>query len=95
MKNEAAEILNITIEECAEVTQAISKIFRFGFSGADPISSSGNNLMHLEEEIGDLLCMFDILVEKRIIDPGAVKRAKLEKREKLRIWSKIDLNGVL
>ena len=44
------EILLIAQEECAEVTQAISKIFRFGFLSQH---NGRTNRQHLAEELGD------------------------------------------
>jgi NTP pyrophosphatase (non-canonical NTP hydrolase) len=80
------EILLITQEECAEVTQAISKVFRFGF---DSVHKGVNNRQHLEEEIGDLMCMIDLLIDKGIVSEAAVMTAKHEKMNKLMTWSKI------
>ena len=61
MDNEMKEILCITQEECAEVSQAVSKIFRFGPDQVK-FDLDKTNREHLEEEIGDLLCMIDIPV---------------------------------
>lgn len=80
------EILLITQEECAEVTQAISKVFRFGI---DAEHKGVTNLEHLEEEVGDLLCMIDLLVERNIVRYGKVKNAQRKKLEKLKQWSSI------
>lgn len=80
------EILLITQEECAEVTQAISKVFRFGF---DSVHNGVNNRQHLEEEIGDLMCMIDLLIDNGIVSEAAVMTAKNEKLNKLLTWSKI------
>ena len=88
MDNEIKEILCITQEECSEVSQSVSKIFRFGWSSVHP-KTGVNNKEHLEEEIGDLLCMVDILVEKCIISDSAINKARQEKREKLKTWSSI------
>jgi NTP pyrophosphatase (non-canonical NTP hydrolase) len=88
MDNQVKEILCITQEECAEVSQAVSKIFRFGWESVHP-KTGVNNKEHLEEEIGDLLCMVDILVEKCIISDSAINQARKTKREKLRTWSEI------
>jgi NTP pyrophosphatase (non-canonical NTP hydrolase) len=82
------EIMLITQEECAEVTQAISKIFRFGFSSKHPVTGK-SNLESLEEEIGDLLCMIDLLLGEHVIDGGNVMQAKVRKSEKLNTWSNI------
>lgn len=88
MDNQVKEILCITQEECAEVSQAVSKIFRFGWESVHP-KTGVNNKEHLEEEIGDLLCMVDILVEKCIISDSAINQARKTKREKLKTWSEI------
>ena len=87
MMNEVEkEILLITQEECAEVTQAISKVFRFGF---DSVHKGINNRSHLEEEIGDLMCMIDLLIDNGIVSESAVMTAKNEKLNKLMTWSGI------
>ena len=88
MDNEVKEILCITQEECAETSQAVSKIFRFGWDSVHP-RTGVNNKQHLEEEIGDLLCMIDILVEKCIISDSEINTYRKLKREKLQQWSSI------
>lgn len=88
MSESNKEILLITQEECAEVTQAISKVFRFGM---DAEHNGVTNREHLEEEVGDLLCMIDLLIEKDIIGEVWVEKARLAKREKLAKWSKVDV----
>ncbi len=81
-----SEILLITQEECAEVTQAISKVFRFGM---DDEYNGVSNREHLEEEIGDLMCMIDLLIDNGVVSEAAVMTAKNEKLNKLMTWSKI------
>ena len=80
------EIMLIAQEECAEVTQAISKIFRFGF---DSFHNQRDNRSRLEEEVGDLMCMIDLMREADLINWNNVIDASEKKREKLRKWSKI------
>ncbi len=80
------EIMLITQEECAEVTQAISKVFRFGMNDS---YKGVTNREHLEEEVGDLMCMIDLLIESGVINEAAVMTAKHEKMNKLQTWSKI------
>lgn len=89
MDNQIKEVFCIAQEECAEVTQAISKIFRFGFSSKHPVSGKSNR-ESLEEEVGDLLAMVDIMMEKCIISDSAVNAARIAKREKLKTWSTIE-----
>lgn len=95
MNKQTRELLNITLEECAEVTQAISKVFRFGFDSTHPNTPDVTNKMHLEEEIGDLLCMIDLLQDKGILDPNIIAAAFYNKKEKLRKWSPDALNDEL
>ena len=80
------EVMLIAQEECAEVTQAISKVFRFGF---DEVYNGKANREHLEEEIGDLVCMFQLMEEKGLIDWSHVSLYAQKKREKLKTWSNI------
>lgn len=88
MDNQTKEIFCIAQEECAEVTQSISKIFRFGFDSSHP-STKKTNKQSLEEETGDLLAMIDIMIEKCIISDEKVNEARKAKREKLKQWSTI------
>jgi NTP pyrophosphatase (non-canonical NTP hydrolase) len=87
-KKQVKEVLCIAQEECAEVTQAISKIFRFGWDSCHP-ETGVTNKNHLEVEIGDLQAMIDILIEKSMISDNAVNAARIAKKEKLKKWSTI------
>jgi hypothetical protein len=91
MDDKVKEILLITQEECAEVTQAISKVFRFGFDDCWPRGEDWvpTNKERLEEEVGDLLCMIDIMVENGIISDEKLNKARIRKRGKLKTWSSI------
>ena len=80
MNDKVKEALVITQEECAEVIQVISKIFRFGLDENDH---------RLEDEIGDLLCMIEILVNLGVIRSDKLDLAKRVKAEKLKKWSKL------
>jgi len=86
MNEQVREALLITQEECAEVTQAISKVFRFGFDECWP-EGAPNNKQRLEEEVGDLLAMVDILIESGILSDSQVNKSRGEKRIKLKKWS--------
>ena len=86
MTNSEKQILLICQEECAEVTQAISKVFRFGMDG---LHNGRTNHQRLTEEVGDLLCMIDLMIESNMIDETAVYKASLQKRNKLSSWSDI------
>jgi NTP pyrophosphatase (non-canonical NTP hydrolase) len=87
MNDKIRETLVITQEECAEVIQEISKIFRFGI---DEMHKSG--VVHrekLNQEVGDLLCMIDLLVEQGLLNQQDLDAAKEKKIAKLKIFSKI------
>lgn len=86
MNEQVKEALLITQEECAEVTQAISKVFRFGFDSQWPIGTPPNR-ERLAEEVGDLLAMIDILVESGVISDSLVNQSRKNKRNKLKTWS--------
>ena len=89
MDDKVKEVLLITQEECAEVTQAISKVFRFGLNERWPEPINPTNKERLEEEVGDLLCMIDIMVENGIISDEKLNKARNHKRQKLKTWSSI------
>ena len=82
------ETLDILQEECAEVIQAVSKISRFGLDNLKP-GKPKTNREHLEEELGDLLAMIDILHDMDIVSWENLDSAKAAKIEKLKKWSNI------
>lgn len=86
---QSTEPLLILAEEAAEVVQAVSKCIRFGISGVKPGTTQTNG-SHLQQELGDLLAMIDILVSQGIINDTDLLLAKISKKEKLRQWSTID-----
>ena len=80
--------MDILQEECAEVIQAVSKISRFGLDNYKP-GKPKTNREHLEEELGDLITMIDILHSMDIVSWTNIDRAAEAKREKLKKWSNI------
>ena len=86
LTSEQKEILEIAKEECAEVIQVVCKGNRFGF---DVEYEGKTNRQKLTQEVGDLLCMIELMVEKDILDEQALQLAKKAKREKLKQWSNI------
>ena len=88
MNEQLKEVMDIAQEECAEVIQAISKISRFGIDNLKP-GKPKTNRQHLEEELGDLLAMVDILENMEAINMDSVNLARRAKIEKLKIWSNI------
>ena len=88
VNNREQEILNITSEECAEVIQAISKINRFGLDNFKP-GKPKTNQEHLEEELGDLLAMIDLLIDNKLVNKDGIEIARTAKHTKLKKWSNI------
>lgn len=86
MNSQNEETLRILQEECAEVIQAISKIFRFELDG---VYNDRTNRQRLTEEIGDLLAMIDLLEQQGIVDHNMLIQYKQRKFNKLEAWSSI------
>jgi len=87
MNDKQREILVITQEECAEVIQEISKIFRFGIN-----DTHKDGMLHqekLETEVGDLLCMINLMTQHGLVRSEKVTAAVENKQIKLKQWSKI------
>lgn len=80
--NRQEHLLTILSEECAEVTQSVTKSLRFGLD--DFWKDSPVNRDKITQEMGDLLGIFFMLVGEGIIDAPAeslisAKREKIEK----------------
>jgi NTP pyrophosphatase (non-canonical NTP hydrolase) len=88
MNTRENEILLITQEECAEVTQAISKCYRFGLDNFKP-GKPKTNREHLAEELGDLQAMIDLCIQFNLVGSEQVSIAADNKISKLKIWSNI------
>jgi NTP pyrophosphatase (non-canonical NTP hydrolase) len=86
MNRKQDEVLRITQEECAEVIQSISKIFRFGI---DEVYEGQSNKQRLASELGDLQCMINLVKQFGIVSEEEIYRAELNKRNRLGMWSNI------
>ena len=84
------ETLLILQEECSEVAQAVSKCFRFGKDGE---WNGTTNKRRLEAEIGDVLALIDILVERCYISDWNINESRQSKKEKLKQWSSLYESG--
>jgi NTP pyrophosphatase (non-canonical NTP hydrolase) len=89
MNDRVKETMVILQEECAEVIQAVSKIMRFGLDSTYPTEDSATTKECLTMEVGQLLCMVNLLVEQGIINEDAMIAAMDHKTEKLKEWSSI------
>jgi NTP pyrophosphatase (non-canonical NTP hydrolase) len=77
----AQELMVITAEESGELVQRCMKVVRGGFSD--------KNRDNLLEEVGDVLCMIELMVEHELLTNDEI-RARVEvKRNKLKKWSSL------
>ena len=92
MNEDTREIILILSEECAEVAKEVSKIMRFGPDQIKP-GTDKTNIQVLEEELGDLLAMIELLVDKDVgVTNEGLSLARKAKFEKLKQWSNIIIN---
>tara|TARA_B110000444_G_C18323331_1_gene359450 strand:+ start:255 stop:503 length:249 start_codon:yes stop_codon:yes gene_type:complete len=78
--NRREELLVITMEECAEVSQACSKMLRF---------NEQEDYENLQDEIGDLMCMIELLKENGLVTNNQISKRMAVKKEKLKKWSSL------
>ncbi len=78
--NKRQEMLVITMEECAEVSQACSKMLRF---------NEQIDYKNLQDEIGDLMCMVELLKAQGLVTDQQITKRMEVKREKLKKWSSL------
>jgi len=71
-------------EECAEVIQAISKVYRFGL--VRTYEGSKTNKAQLEEEIGQLLFSIEQLVDTWELDNDEIAAGYYNKKETHSNW---------
>tara|TARA_B100001094_G_C17885490_1_gene648997 strand:- start:486 stop:725 length:240 start_codon:yes stop_codon:yes gene_type:complete len=76
----------ITAEECGELTQRCSKIIR-KYEKIDQIEEEQR--IKLIEEVGDVLCMINLMVEHNITDWEELNARVKVKKDKLKIWSEL------
>ena len=69
----------ITMEECGELIQACSKSIRRGEYRNDRIV----------EEVGDVYCMIELMIENELITWDQLLERADVKRSKLKKWSKL------
>lgn len=79
------QLLAITAEECGELTQACMKIMRKYDNLEDTKGDIHYNL--LIEELGDVACMIELMVEHGIVSSTQITDRIEVKREKLKAWS--------
>ena len=80
MNNTLQELLTITMEECGELIQACSKAIR---------CDDYHDNEKLIEEIGDVMCMIELLQQYDLVSYQEIDDRVIEKRNKLRKWSNL------
>ena len=81
LMDKQTEALVITMEECGELTQACSKVIR--------TDQKEEYMRELTKEVGDVMCMIDLLVQNNLVDENDIKLCAKKKREKLKKWSNL------
>ena len=84
-ENKLNELMSITAEECAELTQVCMNIVRFGFN-----NEYKDKRPWLIEEAGDVLCMLNFMVENDLVTWEELEERADYKRNKLIKWSKLN-----
>ncbi len=69
------------MEECGEVIQACSKVIR--------TDGDEKYIKNLEDEIGDVMCMIEILHMTGLLHEKKLMSRMKRKKKKLEKWSKI------
>ena len=73
------EMLVITAEECGELIQACSKVIRS--------NSETKYLRNLQDEVGDVVCMIELLIANDLVTEEQIADRVREKKQKLKKWS--------
>ena len=76
---ELEELMVITMEECGELIQACSKAIRTQNYTRDD----------LKDEVGDVLCMIELMKERGLVNGRELKNQVELKKLKLIQWSKL------
>ena len=84
--NTLQQLMTITMEECGELTQRCSKIMR-KYETLDLIEEEQR--VKLVEELGDVFCMMELMVEYGITDWIELQNRADVKLEKLKVWSSL------
>lgn len=83
------EILEIIIEECAEVQQRATKALRFGLGEIQP-GQPDTNSARLSGEIGDLSAILDMGVREGVISARLIAYQRALKERKLAKYMQTD-----
>lgn len=85
LTEEQEYLLVYGMEECGEVIQASSKIWRFGPDSTRK-KSTLTNREELEMELGDLFCIAERLISTGLISKEKIEEHSFKKHRKLNEW---------
>ncbi len=88
--NKLQQLMVITMEECAELTQQCSKTIRKYETFEEVIADDEraiSNRVKLVEEAGDVLCMLQLMVAHNVLTWDELEARSEVKKEKLKKWS--------
>lgn len=85
--NEYQQLMAITAEECAELTQVCMKIMRKYDNLLDTTEDKYKQL--LVEEVGDVMCMLELMIEHGVLTKKEINARVKVKRDKLKVWSNL------
>jgi NTP pyrophosphatase (non-canonical NTP hydrolase) len=80
-----SERLAILGEELGEAQQAVGKILRHGYESYNPDEIAGrSNRSNLQRELGDVMCVLDMLVAADDLSRTSIEARRTEKSEKIK-----------
>ena len=82
------ELMVLTMEECGELIQQCSKLLRKRAPEGDV---SEETLKKLTDEVGDVLCMIELLQKFKLITWDEVEERERVKLEKLKKYSNLEI----
>jgi len=82
--NTLQQLMAITAEECGELTQVCMKYLR-RYENIEQIDDKYRQ--KLLEEVGDVYCMIDLLIDHGLVGEDEIYQRSQVKREKLKTWS--------
>ena len=77
------ELLEILIEECAEVQQRATKALRFGLKEVQP-GQNLNNIERMSEELGDVFCVLEHCKKADLLCADSMDSGHRRKERQLR-----------
>jgi NTP pyrophosphatase (non-canonical NTP hydrolase) len=90
--NKLQELMVITMEECGELAQRCSKTIRKFDTIEQALEDTEvavHNRTKLLEEVGDVQCLINLMVECGLLTKEEIDARIASKRDKLKTWSEL------